>query len=594
MRKSAPQHKPNLFLQKILDDKIGSTIAPNAQLGNVLGIGALTPLVNAQEMETQEITADGKTRMTPTEEELTAYRQLCGLFFGELGSGLRRYASAKLALRQDVSRNAPEALQAFIDNTSEDIDNKETRAVGWEPVKAMVMQLSSAMFGIKHTASKSLMVPRGGDVAVARARREDALAYTKQEKIIAPLVKFYREHGLCAPDATDENLTDYVKEVLPFWEKLVETTMQNGPAGHQLMAAMDRKINGKPLTVHDDKTLQNNHELVEEWCGILGDAGLGFATAPCNQVYRNMHDTVSCWDKYIRTELQSRIAFLSHESFKAQELRREAIGYHTEVLEQMHSLSQAINPVCETLGSMIDYNATIVISSDDTAKVKSTVARMGQINMNARLEYDAKRLQDSLNAVLKHAPNEVKLAEKYCERVAIISTVGPTLQQESGALFEQLDKLNQRMENGIIDISSGDEDFRKVSFGIRSMRHRLEMMQMMTEGLYADMTKVSGKDEKGWGSQWSADDFTPPENPSNALKDLAGRIQHYCVKVQAEATKRLNEMDALTKTFTSSDSFDQLLDVFQRVKSETDMLSASLQNREDHWKRTNTGQARRT
>jgi len=596
------QAKPKPSLDKTLSfgDILGN---PRENLENIIERGPKTPTVQASALVTSILTDEieaghsgekERSPLSPTQDETLTYRNLCSVFFGDFIRGARIYAMAKYIEEHQGRDNVPPALQQFIDHPAPDFAPFELHAVGWEAVNGLMQKLSPIVFKLQYNESKPLQARPGEDIELVRANRDQAQDLVREKEMLSIIAKFYKDYGICDASCTEEEIRAEVKKILPNFELLVSAVLNDKPESPSLLTAMDKKFHSKDLNATDQQILTKHAEIVEAWDMLLYKTGWGLAASPCDQVFDSVKNACLACEKYHTDDLSARASANQGNQFQAKQQWREAMAHHEEALKNFRSASIAMKPVCERMARMVTFSGDHHLPDAVLDKAEKAVRGMATFSRDPSLDYACKRIDSSFTSIQRRTPKELNEARKYYANATLLSSMGNTLQVECDDIVKDIHQLRNLAPGDQRKVKLSDPVYRSANYRMRTMMHRLEMVQMSAQDLYKDMAQVTGKNPLGWNpfkNPGEESAFVPPANPSKELKEYADHMQRFCVAMHKEAASRWKEMQEITQQFYGGDKFDITLDLFQRIHADINAMAEFMQKRQDYWKSQNSGVA---
>jgi hypothetical protein len=512
----------------------------------------------------------------PSDAETQRVGALMNAFFGEFGTAMRSYAFAKHS--DDLTPD----IEKFMENPIPDTEPAELHKLGWDSFKQLMQELSMPVMHFQNARKKA-----GEDLESADIKSPEALRI--RDKQILPVLRRYVDaHGLFDLNASEDERIEELKSSVPGYA-IVIAAMMHDEATRGIHYALNKKVHGEKLTDQQADLLANNPDIVETAESMMAAAGMGYATAPCNQVYGASSRAATAWTDYMK---EVRLAIAEQENaspFIAKTHMEAAMGHHKLALEEYRAIVEGLTPACELIQGMVDSSGgKVAIEVDILDKATALVRSVPALPDDQRIKFNFDRVKSAVERVHKQERSSFDTVSEYVLRAARVNQYAETTSADTAKLVEQIGVLKAALaENSEQGLLTTDPRFRDVFMGVRALAHRMEMMSMAAEQLHNDMGRITGKTNPEWQAKETESEraqFTPPANPSEKVKRVAEELQRVCNAQHEAATKCRSDLLATVESFGAPiDRFDILLDFFSRLKDNVGEQVRAMEERQAKW-----------
>jgi len=472
-------------------------------------------------------------------------------------------------------------IEAFMQNPNPDTETAELQLIGWPSIEQLMRELSMPVYHYNNARKNA------GLSTEENVHEQSPESASIRDKQIIPALRRYEDaHGLFDLGATEDERRQAIIEQVPGYAMVVQAMMHDD-AARGLYPAMKKKANGEPLDAKDKAIMEKHPELVDAIEGMLSAAGNGYATAPCNQIYRAANLASDKWSKFIKEENQARMSLDNGSAFSAKANYEVAMESHREALKAYKHMYDGLAPVCEMIDGMIDSPGRAQISDKQFAVAKQLVEKLPDLGNDDKVRYNVSRIATAVERALTAKPGYKETLIEYATRSARINQYAETSRADSERLLKQIDELQATMEKSGGDIAIRDPKFRDVFMGMRALSDRLEMMAMSAEQLYVDMGKITGKQNAEWLARETEGErnmFKPPVNPDPKLVKVAEELQRNAQLQHSLANGHREAMLQLTKEIGDQvDRFDVIHDFFDRLRNKIGDQISTMEARQAKW-----------
>jgi hypothetical protein len=512
----------------------------------------------------------------PSDAETQRVGELINAFFGEFGTAMRSYAFAKHG--DDLTPD----IEKFMENKNPDVETDELHKLGWESFKQLTQELSMPVMHLQNARKKA-----GEDLESADIK--DAMALRIRDNQILPVLRRYVDaHGLFDLNASEDERIEDIKSQVPGYAIIVAAMMHDQET-RGMHYALNKKVHGEKLDDKEIKLLADHADIVETAESMLASAGMGYATAPCNQVYGASARATTAWTEYMK---EVRLANAEQENaspFIAKTHMEQAMKHHKAALEEFQAVVEGLTPVCDLINTLVDSSGTRVAIEDYTVdKVSSLVGGIPELPSEQRIKFDFERVKSAVERVHKQERGSFDTVGEYALRAARVNQYAETASADTKKLVEQVGVLKAAFkESADGKISITDMRYRDVFMGARALADRLEMMTMAAEQLHNDMGRITGKTNPEWKAKETEGEraqFTPPANPSEKIKRVAEELQRLSTAQHEVASKHRADLLAVLEGLGEGmDRFDIILDFFSRLKDRVGEQVQAMEERQAKW-----------
>lgn len=523
------------------------------------------------ESPADEITTIAK----PSDAETQRVGELINAFFGEYGTAMRSYAFAK------HSENITPDIEAFMQNPSPDTEPAELHKLGWDSFKQLMQELSMPVMHFQKARKKAGEDLESPDIKSAEALR------IRDKQILPVLRRYVDAHGLFDLNASEDERIADLKAQVPGYAAIVSAVMHDQET-QGMHYALNKKVHGEKLDDKQIKLLADHPDVVSAAESMLAAAGMGYATAPCNQVYGASTRATAAWTDYMK-EVRLGIAANENASpFIAKTHMEEAMKHHKAVLEEFKAVVEGLTPVCDLVHSLIDSNGTTTVDDATLDKAKALVHALPELPNDQRIKFNFERVKSAVERVQKQERSSFDTISDYVLRAGRVNQYAEITGADVKKLLGQIDTLKAAIkESGDGTISITDARFRDVFMGARGLTDRLEMMTMAAEQLHNDMSRITGKSNPEWKAketEGEREQFTPPATPSEKVKRVAEELQRLAVSQHEVASQHRKELLAVVETIGARmDRFDIIHDFFSRLKDRVGEQVQAMEERQAKW-----------